>query len=64
VPVAAAGQAELGAADPHPGVGGRVGQQRGEKFLVGGLDGGALGERPLRVGDAVGERVADPLELT
>jgi hypothetical protein len=63
VPVAAAGLADVGTADPHPGVAGRVGDQGGEKFAVGGLDRGAGGERPARLGDAAGERVADQLEL-
>ena len=64
MPVAAAGQAEVGAADPHPAVAGGVGEQSLEQFAVGGLEGGALGERPARLGDPDGERVADLLELT
>jgi hypothetical protein len=64
VPVATAGLADVGAADPHPRVAGRVGDQRDEKLLVGGLDRGAGGERLARLCDPVGERVADQLELT
>ena len=63
MPVAAAGLADVGAADPQPVVGGRVGQHRGEERAVGLLDGVALGERPARVGDAAGERVTNFLEL-
>jgi hypothetical protein len=64
VPVAAAGLTDIGAADSQPAVAGRVGQHRGEQLAVGGLDRGALGERPLRRGDLAGKRVADLLELT
>ena len=58
------GQAEVGAADPQPAVGGGGGKHVVEQLAVGVLDGGALGERALRVGDAGGEGVAELLELT
>lgn len=64
MPVAAAGQADVGAADPHPAVLLRGGDQRGQKLTVGILDGGALGERAPRLGDPARERVANLLQLT
>jgi hypothetical protein len=64
VPVATAGQAEVGAADPQPAMGGRGREHVVEKFAVGRLEGGALGEGELGVGDAQGEGVANFLELT
>jgi hypothetical protein len=62
--MAAARQADVGAADPQPPVLLRGGDQGGEKLAVGGLDGGALGKRPLRLGDPRGQGVADLLELS
>jgi hypothetical protein len=62
--VAAAGQAEVGATDPHPAVGGGVGQHLIEQFAVGLLEGVAVGERAVRLGEATGERIAKLLELT
>jgi hypothetical protein len=62
--VAAAGQADVGAADPQPAVGGRVGKHLVEEPAVGLLDGVALEEGAARVGDATGERIAKLLELT
>ena len=64
MPVAAARQAEVGAADPQPAVGGRVGQHRVAELAVGLLEGVALGQRPVRLADADGERVAQLLQLT
>jgi hypothetical protein len=64
VPVAAAGQAEVGAADPQPAVGSGVGKHRVEELAVRLLDGVALDQRTGRVGDPAGERVANLLELT
>ena len=63
MPVAAAGQAEVGAADPPPAVGGGVGQHLVEQLAVGVLEGIALRERAPRLGEAAGERVADLLEV-
>jgi hypothetical protein len=63
VPVTAARQAEVGAADAQPAVGGGVGQHRGDELTVGLLDGVALRQRPLRLGDAGGEGIAELLEL-
>jgi hypothetical protein len=64
VPVAAAGQAEVGAADPHPLVLLRGGKHPLHQFPVGLLDGVAVGERAVRFADAAGERVAHFLQLT
>jgi len=61
--VAAAGLADVGAADPHPAVILRGGKHRGEQFAVGLLDEGALGESAARLGDAGRERVAHLLQL-
>jgi hypothetical protein len=62
VPVAAAGQADVGAADAQPVVLGGGGKQVLEELAVVLLDGVALGERPLRLGDPGRERIADALE--
>ncbi len=62
--MAAARLADVGAADPQPAVLRRGGDHRGEQPAVGGLHGVALGERAARVGDTVGERVANLLQLT
>ncbi len=64
MPVAAAGQAEVGAADPQPAIGGRVGKHLVEEPAVGLLDGVALAEGAARIGDTTDERVAKLLELT
>jgi hypothetical protein len=64
VPVAAAGQAEVGAADPHPAVGGGVGKHRLDQLRVAALELLALDQRPARLGDPGGERVAKLLQLT
>jgi hypothetical protein len=64
VPVAAAGLADVVAADPDPRIALREGEQVGKKFAVGLLDEGALGERPVRLAEAGRERVADLLQLT
>ena len=63
MPVAAAGQADVGAADADPAVLLRGGEQVLEQGAVGALEGGALGERAVRVGEPCGERVAHLLEL-
>jgi hypothetical protein len=60
--VAAAGLADVGAADPQPAVGGRVGKHLGEERAVGLLDGVALEQRAARLGDATRERIADLLQ--
>jgi hypothetical protein len=61
--VAAARQAEIGATDPQPAVGGGFGKHVVEERPVGFLEGVALDQRPARLGDPAGERVADLLEL-
>jgi hypothetical protein len=61
--VAAAGQAEVGAADADPAVLRRGGEQFLQQGAVGVLEGDALGERAVRLGDPCGERVAHFLEL-
>jgi hypothetical protein len=61
--VAAARQAEVGAADPQPGKLLRGGEHLVEQFAVGILEGVALDQRPARFGEATGERVADFLQL-
>ena len=63
MPGATAGQADVGAADPHPAVLLRGGDQRGENIAVGGLEGGALGKCAPRLRDARRERVAHLLQL-
>jgi hypothetical protein len=63
VPVAATGQADVGATDTDPAVLLRGGEQVLEQGAVGALEGGALGERAVRVGEPCGERVAHFLEL-
>ena len=62
MPVAAARQAEVGAADPDPAVLGGRGEHGLDQLAVGLLEGVALGERSARLGDAGRERVADALE--
>jgi hypothetical protein len=62
VPVAAAGQADVGAADPHPVVLLRGQEHALQQLAVGLLDGVTVGERPVRLGDPAGERVAQLLE--
>jgi hypothetical protein len=61
--VAAARQTEVGAADPHPAIGGGVGEHVVEERAIGVLEGLALGEGALRLGDAARQLVADLLEL-
>jgi hypothetical protein len=61
--VAAAGLTDVGTADPHPAVVLRGGKHLAQKFAVGLLDEGALGEGAARLGDAGGERVAHLLQL-
>jgi hypothetical protein len=63
VPVTAAGQADIGAADPHPVVLLRGEQHPLQELAVGLLDGVAIGQRAVRLGDAAGERVAQLLQL-
>jgi hypothetical protein len=63
VPVAAARQADVGAADPQPVEAAGVGKHLVEQFAVRLLEGIALDQRASRLGDAVGERVADFLQL-
>jgi hypothetical protein len=61
--VAAARQTEVGAADPQPAVGGRVGDHRLDQFAVGLLDGVARGERAASFAETAGERVTNLLQL-
>ena len=63
MPVAAAGLADVGAADADPPVVLRGGEHVGEKLAVGLLDEGALGEGAMGLGEAGRERVADLLQL-
>ncbi len=59
----AAGQAEVGAADPHPAVvAGRL-DQGVQQFAVGRLGGGLRGERGAGLAGTLGKRVAQALEL-
>jgi len=62
--VAAARLADIGAADADPRVALGGDEHVGEKFAVGLLDEGAVGERAVGVGAAGRERVADLLQLT
>jgi hypothetical protein len=62
--VAAAGQADVGAADPHPAVLLRGDQHPLQQIAVGLLDGVTVGEGAVRLADAPGERVAQFLQLT
>lgn len=64
MPVAAAGLADVVAADPDPGITLREGEHVGKQFAVGLLDEGALGERLVGLAEAGRERVADLLQLT
>ena len=64
MPVAAARLADIGAADADPRVALRGDEHVGEKFAVGLLDEGPLGERAVGLGEAGRERVADLLQLT
>jgi hypothetical protein len=61
--VAAAGLADIGAADADPRVTLRGEQHVGQELAVGLLDEGPLGERPMGFGEARRERVADLLQL-
>jgi hypothetical protein len=61
--VTAAGLADVGAADPHPAVvAGRL-DQGPQQFAVGTLGRGPRGEGGTGVADALGQRVAQALEL-
>ena len=64
MPMAAARQAEVGAADPQPPIAARGGEHVVEELAVGLLELLALDQRPARVGDPAGERVAALLQLT
>jgi hypothetical protein len=64
VPVAAARQAEVGAANPQPAVALRGGEHVVEQLAVGLLELLALDQCPAGVGDPAGERVAALLQLT
>jgi hypothetical protein len=61
--VSAARLAEVGAGDLKPFVLGRRGQHPLEQLAVGGLGLGPLAQGAAGVGDPVGERVADLLQL-
>ncbi len=63
MPVAAAGLAEVVAADPDPLELGRRGQHPAQQLAVGGLDPGALAQPQARVGHPLGQLVAQPLQL-
>jgi hypothetical protein len=62
--VAAAGLADVGAADADPRVALRGGEHVLQQLAVGLLDEGALGEGAVGLGEAGGERVADLLKLS
>ena len=62
VPAAAAGLADVVAADLHPLVLGRRRQHFVQKLAVAGLDDRPLTQIEARLGYAVGELVTDPLE--
>jgi hypothetical protein len=64
VPVAAAGLADVVAADLDPRIALREGEHVGKQFAVGLLDEGALGERLVGLAEAGREGVADLLQLT
>jgi hypothetical protein len=61
--VAAAGLADVEAADADPLVVARGGEHVGEQLPVGLLDEGALGEGAMGIGETGRERVADLLQL-
>jgi hypothetical protein len=63
VPVAAAGLADVGAADPDPLVALRGGEHVLKKFAVGLLDEGTLGEGAVGLGQTGRQRIADLLQL-
>jgi hypothetical protein len=62
--VSAARLADVGATDADPRVALRGGEHVLQKFAVGLLDQGALGEDAVPLGEAGRERVADLLQLT
>jgi hypothetical protein len=64
VPSAAAGLADIRAGDPQPLELGRAVKHAIEQVAIPCLQLGPLGERHASVTDALGELVADPLELT
>jgi hypothetical protein len=61
--MAAAGLADVGARDPQPLVLGRRRQHLCEQIAVASLEIVPLVQSPAGVGDAIGKRVANPLEL-
>jgi hypothetical protein len=63
VPVAAARLADIGAADADPRVALRGDEHVGEKFAVGLLDEGTLGEGAVGLGQTGRQRIADLLQL-
>jgi hypothetical protein len=63
MPVAAARQADVGAADPQPAIALRGHQHVVEQRPVGDLDRGTLGERAPCVAHALGKGIAELLEL-
>jgi hypothetical protein len=62
--VATAGLADIDAGDPHPPVGGRVGEHALQRLSIAGLDLRTIGERSTGDGDLLGESVAHALQLT
>ena len=62
MPVPAAGQAEVGPADPQPAMVSRRLDQALKQLAVGGLDSGLRGERGSGLPGALGELVAHALE--
>jgi hypothetical protein len=63
MPVATARQAEVVPAHPHPLEVRRRGEHLPQQLVVRGLDPGALAQRPLRIGDPLGQVIAQPLQL-
>jgi hypothetical protein len=63
VPGPATGLADVGVADPQPLEPTGVGEHPSQQLAVVALHPGPLGQRQPGAGDAIGEVVADPLQL-
>jgi hypothetical protein len=63
VPASTAWLAEVGARDPHPPELGGRGDHFSQQLAVSGLDPGALSQIDARLGDKLGQIVAQLLEL-